>query len=116
MADSERVRLQRVEMTIDAMRRAFNTNHVAYSSAISALDGHFSVLRAVLNDIHRGEVTTDAEGNIDWKTYYDWYNQYIEKQKQDSAAASTAAGKGDVEVVEKIPAEQVFGGDYGSGD
>lgn len=88
------------------MRCAFNTNHRAYAGAISALDGHFSVLRAVINDIHRKDVTVDAEGNIDWDTYYGWYNAYLKNQEQGDDSSTS----------EKIPEEQVFGGNYGSGD
>lgn len=114
MADDGR--LQSIGMMVDGMRRAFNKNHEAYTQAFGALDGHFSVLRAVINDIHRDEVTVDAEGNIDWTTYYGWYNDYLKKQRDEEAAAKRVAADGkQIEVVETIPAEQVFGGDYGGG-
>lgn len=98
-------RIQQLESTVDALRRAFNKNHSAYASAISALDGHFAILRAVLNDVHRKEVQVGVDGDIDWEAYYAMYNQYIADQKKANKEQEGA-----------VPEEQVFGGDCGSGD
>lgn len=98
----------------EATRKAFNTNHLAYSQAIGAADGHIAVLRAVLNDIVRGEVKLDADGSIEWNTYYQWYNEHLEEEKAQAAAApSEEAAEGGIEVVQGMDIdEELFGGDY----
>lgn len=111
-APTQEQRLRSVELTVDGMRTAFNRNHKAYAEAIACLDGHFAVMRAVINDIYRNAVTTDGDGNIDWDVYYGWYNEHLRKQadlEKQTAESSPVA------VVDNIPAteEQLFGGDYG---
>lgn len=109
----EKSRLVACERTLDAMREAFNVNHKSYAGAIGALDGHLAVMRAVVNDIHRGEVTTDADGNISWDTYFDWYNQHVEACQKEEAEKANATGL--IDTTARVPEEQVFGGDYGNG-
>lgn len=122
---------------VDKLGIAFEKNHRAYVSAISALDGHVQVLRATLNDVCRDLVqTTDAlvqhgipipervtvfvkEGvsasggeitdSIDWAVYYSWYNQHVEQEKAAAAEPTSAI----VTPSEAAKAEEVFGGDYG---
>jgi len=61
------------------------------------------VLRSVINDSHLGKVTILDDGNIDWDTYFQWYNEFVEQERAALAAQRTA------------PAEDsalIFGGDY----
>ena len=69
-------RVRQLDLVVDSMRTAFNRNHRAYSEALSAVDGHLAVLRAVINDLVRNEVTVikegESTGSVDWDTYYGW--------------------------------------------
>jgi len=99
---------------VEGLRQAFNGNHQAYSQALNAVDGHLSVLRSVINDIHLGKVSTSDDGNIDWDTYYQWYNEYVEQERK--AMAEQAKQAQEVEQTQQVvPAEEVeelvFGGD-----
>jgi hypothetical protein len=110
-------RVRQLDLVVDSMRTAFNRNHRAYSEALSAVDGHLAVLRAVINDLVRNEVTVikegESTGSVDWDTYYGWYNDFIKRQ----AAADAAAKEGAAPVVESLPtSEELFGGDHGSRD
>ena len=91
----------------DSIRTAFNKNHLAYAQAIGAVDGHISVMRAVINDIQRGDVQLDEEGNVNWEIYYGWYNEHLKQElaQQDSEQSDTP----------KVEEAEIFGGDYGSG-
>lgn len=98
----------------EAMRKAFNQNHLAYTQAIGTVDGHIAVLRAVINDLQKGDLSTDSEGNIDWAQYYTWYNEMVEQERQAEAAQAQADGRHQLTDAEAN--EEVFGGDYdGSG-
>jgi hypothetical protein len=90
----------------EALRQAFNQNHLAYSQAIGTVDGHIAVLRAVINDMQKGDLSTDAEGNIDWAQYYTWYNEMVEQERV------AAKGSGSQVTAEEVQ-EEIFGGDYG---
>jgi hypothetical protein len=91
----------------EALRQAFNQNHLAYSQALGAVDGHIAVIRAVMNDLQRGDLQLDEGGNIDWNVYYTWYNDMVAKEQAEAAAEDTT---------EQVAEEEVFGGDYdGSG-
>lgn len=90
----------------EAMRQAFNQNHLAYSQAMGAVDGHIAVLRAVINDLQRGDLQLDEDGNINWVTYYEWYNQHLQAEQ---AAHAKEGG-------ERVAEEEVFGGDYEGGE
>lgn len=89
------------------MRQAFNQNHLAYSQAMGAVDGHIAVIRAVINDLQRGDLQLDDAGNINWTVYYEWYNQML----RDEQAAQAQTGSG-----EQVTEEEVFGGDYEGGE
>jgi hypothetical protein len=91
----------------EGLRTAFNQNHVAYAQAIGAVDGHISVMRAVINDLQRGDLNRDAEGNIDWDLYYGWYNEHVAQESAQRAQEGSNEGK--------VTEAEVFGGDYGSG-
>ena len=84
-------RVRALELQVGHVCLAFGRNHQAYTKAIGAIDGHIAVLRAVLNDINRGEVLTikegDFAGDIDWNAYYGFYQQHVEAL--DKAAEST---------------------------
>jgi hypothetical protein len=90
----------------EAMRQAFNQNHLAYSQAMGAVDGHIAVLRAVINDLQRGDLQLDEDGNINWVTYYEWYNQHL---RAEQAAHAKEGG-------EQVAEEEIFGGDYEGGE
>lgn len=91
----------------ELIRQAFNQNHLAYSKALGAVDGHISVVRAVMNDLQRGDLQLDGDGNIDWNVYYTWYNEMVAKEQAEQAAKNEG---------EKVDEEELFGGDYnGSG-
>ena len=107
--------LASLEATIGALktgfenvRVAFNKNHAAYAQALGAMDGHVAVMRAVINDVHRGDVQTDSEGNIDWSVYYEMYNEHI---RQEQEATKTGEPKMSAEEADV----EIFGGDHGSG-
>ena len=93
---------------VEGLRNAFNGNHVAYSQALNAVDGHLSVMRSVINDIHLGKVSESTDGNIDWDTYYQWYNEYVEQER--AAVAAKAEEQGTLVSADEVD-EIVFGGD-----
>jgi len=95
------------------MRQAFNKNHSAYSQALGAADGHVCVIRAVLNDLQRGELQLDDDGNINWPVYYQWYNDHVQQEAQQAVKANEAEGTKLISAEEAK--EEIFGGDYGSG-
>lgn len=119
-------RIQKLDVLVDRMSVAFSKNHQAYVKAISALDGHVTVLRVVLNDLRRDLKATQTtlkakgievecvtmmseEGDINWDEYYRCYNEYLKQQQQTSAPADSIIQPGD-------DPEEVFGGDYGGGN
>lgn len=98
----------------EALRTAFNQNHLAYSQALGAVDGHIAVLRAVINDIQRGDVQVNEEGNVDWQVYYNWYNEALKAEEHEHA--EQARVEGSVLMTPEEAEEEIFGGDYvGSG-
>jgi len=103
--------VNRLGEQIEGIRKAFNQNHSAYAQALMAVDGHVSVLRAVVNDVHMSTVTQGEDGSVDCSQYYAQYSEYI---KQQQAEASNTEGKpeGNVIVSPEEFDEAVFGGDY----
>lgn len=97
----------------ESLRQAFNQNHLAYSQAIGAVDGHIAVMRAVINAMHRGDVDVDNSGNINWELYYGWYNEHVQEEQKAAAEASKQAG---TQVSAEEADEEIFGGDYTGGD
>lgn len=119
-------RIQKLDVLVDRMSVAFSKNHQAYVKAISALDGHVTVLRVVLNDLRRDLKATQTtlkakgievecvtmmseEGDINWDEYYRCYNEYLKQQQTSAPADSIIIQPGD-------DPEEVFGGDYGGGN
>jgi hypothetical protein len=96
------------------MREAFNKNHRSYSQALGAVDGHIAVLRAVINDIQRGDVQVDPDGNVHWELYYRWYNEAL--QAEQESKAEEAKAEGSVLMTPEEAEEEIFGGDYGGGN
>ena len=142
-AVSDKVRLHQLEVVIEGLRLAFNKNHAAYAHAIGAMDGHIAVMRATLNDVQRdahavrqavvkalsegaaapiqipAETACTPDGSIAWETYYTWYNQHLEQQRTEEAAAKPAESSDDKSslIVDSIPThDEIFGGEYGSGN
>lgn len=136
---AEKVRLRKLEIIVENIRLAFNKNHLAYTDAISMMDGHVSVLRAVINDVHRDvcsiremvdnmiedlyakeegqetlkvqkETTVDANGEIDWDAYYEMFNKYLEEERAKEKTPTEASPS-----MEPVTAVEIFGGDYGGG-
>jgi len=96
---------------VEALRQAFNKNHVAYAQAFAHVDAQLAIFRAVINDLHLGQVTEDENGNIDWGKYLEWYKEHLQEQEQakEEPPPVELANPEDVE-------ELVFGGDIGSGN
>lgn len=93
---------------LEDLRKAFNINHKAYSSALNSLDGHMAVLRAVINDLNADAVTTvEGTGAVSWESYITAYNEYLVKCESPAEAPLVTT---DTQLT-----EEVFGGDYGSG-
>lgn len=93
---------------VEGLRNAFNGNHMAYTQALNTVDGHLSVMRSVVNDVYLDKATVLEDGNIDWDTYYHWYNEYVEQEKQ--ALAEKAKEEGRLVSAEDMD-EIIFGGD-----
>jgi hypothetical protein len=93
---------------MESMRQAFNQNHQAYSLSLAHADGHLSVMRAVINDVFLQSVKVTEEGVIDWKHYYDQYNEYV---KQENALKEQEAREAGTLVSAEDADEIVFGGD-----
>ncbi len=106
------------------MRQAFNKNHLAYTHALMAVDGHVSVLRAVINDLSNREIVTledgtsdisdnvarNEDGSVNWDSYYSQYNEYLKQQAEEAKAE--AKPEGNVLITPEEFDEVVFGGDY----
>ena len=101
-----------IKQTTEGLRQAFNKNHLAYSQALGAFDGHISVIRAVLNDLNRQQVQVDAEGSVDWTVYYGWYNQHVKDEA--AKAAEKNKDEGTKLITTEEAEEELFGGNYGS--
>lgn len=101
------------------MRQAFNQNHNAYTSALAHVDGHLSVMRAVVNDLHLEGVTdadgeplaalvTHEDGNIGWESYYEAFNEHVRRENEQRAEEAKERGT----LVDAAEADEiVFGGD-----
>jgi hypothetical protein len=140
---SDKARIHQLEVVIEGLRLAFNKNHAAYAHAIGAMDGHIAVMRATLNDVQRDahtvrqavlkalsegattpiqiptETACTPDGSIAWETYYGWYNQHLEQQHAEEAAATAAESpddKSSLVVDSTTTHEEIFGGEYGSGN
>lgn len=105
--------IQGLNAGFERMRQAFNKNHASYAQAFGAADGHISVIRAVLNDMQRGEPQLDDDGNINWDTYYQWYNDHVAGEAAQAAKTNEASGSTLLSTQEAT--EEIFGGDYGGG-
>jgi len=98
---------------MEGMRLAFNKNHLAYTHALMAVDGHVSVLRAVINDLVCQNITVKENGGVvgvDWERYYGQYNEYIKQQAEEAKTKDNP--EGNVLVTPEEFDEVVFGGDY----
>lgn len=107
--------VKQLSVTVESLRVAFNRNHKAYAEAISSMDGHIAVLRAVINDIHLKSALVDAQGNIDWDTYYGMYNEYLKNQAEAESKPAEAAETSALVTAQSVD-EVTFGGDYGGGN
>jgi hypothetical protein len=101
--------VKKVIRQVDALRQGFNENHRAYTLALSAVDGHLSVMRAVINDIWSDKVHTLEDGNIDWDSYYTWYNEFVAQEREKLAERAKEEGR--LVTAEEVD-EEVFGGNY----
>lgn len=99
---------------VEAMRKAFNKNHLAYAQAFSNAEARLCVTQAVLNDMVAGSVILDGEGKIDWDAYARQYQTALEAVIQEEQARKEATEAVAPGIVRELQ-EEVFGGDYGAG-
>lgn len=117
--DTMRREFDAVKKQVELMRQAFNQNHNAYTGALAHVDGHLSVMRAVINDLHLesvpgadggplGSLVTLDDGNIHWESYYNAFNEHVRQENERRAAEAQERGT----LVDAAAADEVvFGGD-----
>lgn len=103
-----------MESQVEAMRQAFNKNHLAYSQAFGNVEARLCMMQAVLNDMVAGDVILDDEGKISWDEYAQQYQAALEEALQKDRALKQATTEVAPEIVRELQ-EEVFGGDYGAG-
>lgn len=106
-----RQKIEAVLGHVESIRTAVNKNFLGFRQVLSAVDGHISVMRAVIDDLGKS-LPPDAplkrteDGGIDWHGYVDEYNAKVAEEnramKTENADPTGTTGEDDVEV---------FGGD-----
>lgn len=111
MTDDSKAEIKALTEQLENMRLAFNQNHALYVETLSILDGHASVIRAVVNDLYTQQVVTvpqdtanpESAKTIDWDQYYSWYTDYRKTQEQEQEADKK-------EPSDRISQVEMFGG------